>query len=58
MAMTDSVHFGNVGGPLPGAQPEGYTGPKVLIPPIVVPWDLYRRPEAKKARTHMHFYGI
>ena len=36
--------------PLPGSRPEGYTPPKLPIPPVLDPQDLCRSPEAKKAR--------
>ena len=39
--------------PLPGTRPEGYTQPKLPIPPILDPQDLCRSPEAKKARKSL-----
>ena len=39
--------------PLPGTRPEGYTPPKLPIPPILDPQDLCRSPEAKKARKSL-----
>ena len=45
----------NLGLPLPlsGIQPEGYTPPKLPIPPVLDPQDLCRSPEAKKARKSL-----
>ena len=39
--------------PLPGTQPEGYTPPKLPIPPVLDPQDLCTCPEAKKGRKSL-----
>ena len=59
MAMTDwnqdnpfdlGVHVEDLGLPtfLPGARPEGYTTPKLPIPPVLDPWVRCRSPEAMR----------